>query len=291
MATGTPDRKRRLARRILLTIAITAALVYSAAVTYLMSQETRLVFAAGRPLAETRPSGAFEQVDVPRADGLRQFGWVLKNQERSDSAPWLLYLHGNRATVASRVNIVRYEHLRALGLNVLTPEYRGFGGLDGVPTESSVTADARQGYEYLRQRLGIPPERIVIYGWSLGSAVAVNVASDVKCAALILEGAPASLVAIGERQYPWMPIRLVMRNPFESILKVKKIDAPLLFLHSPDDEVIPIEEGRRLYDAAREPKQFVEIAGGHIRPAEQDATRMFGAVRGFLRTHGLLPGR
>jgi uncharacterized protein len=277
-----------MVRRALVAIGITAALGYGAAVGYLMTQETRLVFAAGRPLAETRPSGAFEQVDITRADGQRQFGWVLKNAEQGDSAPWLLFLHGNRATIASRVNIVRYEHLRALGLNVFSPEYRGFGGLDGVPTEASVSADARHGYEYLRKQLGVPPERIVIYGWSLGSAVAVNVASDVKCAAMILEGAPASLVAIGERNYPWMPIRLVMRNPFESILKVRKISSPMLFLHSPNDEIIPIEEGRRLFNAAREPKQFVEIAGGHIRPADDDAPHMFGAIRTFLATHGLL---
>ncbi len=286
MAKVRPDAKLRLARRILLAIAITAALGYSAAVAYLMTQETRLVFAAGRPLAETRPSGAFEQVDIPRGDGARQFGWVLRSER--DEAPWLLFLHGNRATIASRVNIVRYEHLRELGINVFTPEYRGFGGLDGEPTESSVSADARYGYDYLTRRLGIPPNRIVIYGWSLGSAVAVNVASEVPSAAVILEGAPASLVAIGERNYPWMPIRLVMRNPFESILKVKRISSPMLFLHSPDDEIIPIEEGRRLFHAAREPKQFVEIAGGHIRPADDDAPRMFGAIRTFLATHGLL---
>jgi fermentation-respiration switch protein FrsA (DUF1100 family) len=278
----------RLARRILLTIAISTALVYGAAVGYLMTQETRLVFAAGRPLAETRPSGRYEQVEVPRSDGLRQFGWVLRHPDRSDTAPWLLFLHGNRATIASRVNIVRYEQLRALGLNVFAPEYRGFGGLDGLPSESSVTADARHGYEYLRTRLGIPAGRIVTYGWSLGSAVAVNLASEVDEAAVILEGAPASLVAIGERQYPWMPIRLVMRNPFESILKVRRVDSPMLFLHSPSDEVIPIEEGRKLFEAAPEPKHFVEIAGGHIRPAEQDADRMFGAVRAFLARNGLL---
>ena len=275
-------------RRVLLTIAVTAALVYAGAVGYLMTQETRLVFAAGRPLAETRPSGAYEQIDVPRDDGRRQFGWVLRNAETGTSAPWLLFLHGNRATIASRVNILRYEQLRALGLNVFAPEYRGFGGLEGAPTEASVTADARHGYDYLRQRLGIPAERIVIYGWSLGSAIAVNTAAEVPAGAVILEGAPASLVAIGERQYPWMPIRFVMRNPFESILKVRQIHAPILFLHSPEDAVIPIEEGRRLFAAAREPKQFVEIAGGHIRPAEDDAPRMFGAVREFLQGAGLL---
>lgn len=288
MANGAPGQRLRIVRRVLLTIAITAALVYAAAVAYLVSQETRLVFDAGRPLAETRPSGPYEHVDLPRRDGLRQFGWKLPAAGTHDSAPWLLFLHGNRATIASRVNILRYEQLRALGLNVFAPEYRGFGGLDGVPTEATVSTDARHGYDYLRTHLGVPAGRIVIYGWSLGSAVAVNLASEVPSAAVILEGAPASLVAIGERQYPWMPIRLVMRNPFESILKIKRISAPLLFLHSPDDTMIPIEEGRRLFDAAPEPKQFVEVAGGHVRPAEQDGARMFGAVRGFLQRGGIL---
>jgi uncharacterized protein len=276
-------------RRILITIAVVAALVYAAAVAYLVSQETRLVFAAGRPLAPGRPSQPFEQVQIRRADGLQQFAFLLRQEARSESRPWVLFLHGNKATVASRVNIVRYEQLRALGLNVLAPEYRGFGGLDATPTEATVTADARHGYDYLRNTLGVAPERIVIYGWSLGSAVAVNVASQVPEAVVILEGAPASLVAIGQRQYPWMPIRTVMRNPFESIVRVKRITAPMLFIHSPEDAVIPIDEGRRLFEAANPPKEFVEVRGGHIDPADVDAARMFGAVRRFLGQHSLLP--
>lgn len=266
-----------------------AAVVYAGAVAYLVSQETRIVFEAGRPLAPGTPNAPFEQVDLPREDGLRQFGWVLRHPDGEASKPWVLYLHGNRATIASRVNILRYERLRALGLNVFAPEYRAFGGLDGVPTEASVTQDARVGYAYLRNTLGIPADRIAIFGWSLGSAIAVNVASEQPSAAVLLEGAPASLVAIGERQYPWMPIRLVMRNPFESILKVRSIRAPILFLHSPTDAVIPIEEGRRLFEAANSPKEFVEVRGGHIQPAEIDATAYFGAVSRFLGRHGLIP--
>ena len=137
MAVDTPEApdrgarqvKARTVRRILLTIAVTAALVYAGAIVYLMTQETRLVFAAGRPLAAARPTPPFEQVDIAANDGRRQFGWVMRRGGDSGSAPWLLYLHGNAATIASRVNIVRYENLRALGLNVFAPEYRGFGGL------------------------------------------------------------------------------------------------------------------------------------------------------------------
>lgn len=263
------------------------ACVYAAVLLLLISQESRLVFKHGRPLPALRPAAPFEQIDLTRADGERQFAWIMR--QRDPVAPWVLYLHGNDATVASRVNILRYEGLRALGLNILAPEYRGFGGLRGQPSEQGVTDDARRGYEYLRRELTVPPSRLVVFGWSLGSAVAVNLASEAPAAGVVLEGAPASLVAIGERQYPWVPIRLMMRNPFESILKIGRIEAPILFLHSPEDEIIPIEEGRRLFAAAREPKQFVEVRGGHVDPAEVDGDRFFAAIRAFLLEHRVLP--
>src|SRR5688572_28698513 len=278
MARDSP-RAARIGRRILLTIAVVAACVYAAALVFLISQETRLVFEHGRPLGSLRPAAPFEQVDLAASDDERQFAWIMRHADTE--APWVLYLHGNSATVASRTNILRYERLRALGVHVLAPEYQGFGGLDGEPSEASVTRDARRGYDYLRRQLGVPESRLIVFGWSLGSAVAVNVASEVPAAAVILEGAPASLVAIGERQYPWMPIRLIMRNPFESILKVRRIDAPMLFLHSPEDQIIPIEEGRRLFAAARDPKTFVEVRGGHINPAEVDPDVFFGAIHRF----------
>jgi fermentation-respiration switch protein FrsA (DUF1100 family) len=268
------------ARRVLVSLVLAFAMLYAGAVGYLASQETRLVFAHGRPLGEGRPAAPFEPVPLAGAGG-SQFGWVMRQPEDPD-ATWLLYLHGNRATVASRTNLLRYDGFRAAGLNILAPEYRGFGGVPGTPTEDGLSEDARAGYDYLRRTLNIAPERIVIFGWSLGSAVAVNLASQVESAGVILEGAPASLVAIGERDYPWMPVRLVMRNRFESILKVDRIRAPMLFLHSPEDEVIPFEEGRRLFDAAPEPKTFVEVRGGHIRPAEEDRQKYFASVSLFL---------
>jgi len=263
-----------------------AACVYAAALLFLVSQETRLVFEHGRPLGALRPDAPFEQVDLTTSEGERQFAWIMRHA--APEAPWVLYLHGNSATVASRANILRYERLRALGVHVLAPEYRGFAGLEGEPSEESVTRDARRGYDYLRQQLGVLPSRLVVFGWSLGSSVAVNLASEVPAAAVILEGSPASLVAIGERQYPWMPIRLIRRNPFESILKVRRIDAPMLFLHSPDDQIIPIEEGRRLFAAADEPKTFVEVRGGHVNPAEVDPDAFFGAIHRFLVEHRIL---
>ena len=272
-------------RRIVLALVATLGACYIAAILWLMSQETRLVFQAGRPLSESRPSFPFTQVDVPRSDGARQFAWAMENP---DARSWVLFLHGNSATIASRVNIARYRELRALGLSILAPEYRGFAGLPGVPTEPGLAADARAAFDYLVNTRHVSPARVVIYGWSLGSAVAVDLAANAAEAAVVLEGAPASVADVGAQQYPFFPVRLIMRNPFDSIRKVDRIHAPLLFLHSPEDAIIPYAEGRRLYEAARPPKRFVDVRGGHINANEVDKAVFFGAIRSFLDEYGLL---
>jgi uncharacterized protein len=281
-----PRWRPRPLRLIGVLLAI-AALGYAGGVLYLITQETRLVFQAGQTLSAARPEFPYEQIDVPREDGARQFAWIMRSGA-SDDGTWVLFLHGNAATIASRVNIAHYSELRTLGVNVMAPEYRGFGGLDGVPTEPLLAADARAAYEYLRTARHVPPSRLVIYGWSLGSAVAVGLASETQQAALILEGAPASLVDIGQQRYPFFPIRLLMRNPFESIRRIRNVQAPTLFLHSPEDAVIPIAEGRRLFAAAGGDKTFVEVRGGHVDAINVDTARFYGAIHTFLTTHGLL---
>lgn len=281
----TPPAQRFSLLRVVLALAATIGACYIAAILWLMSQETRLVFQAARPLAESQPGFRFAQVDIPRADGARQFGWVMENP---DARTWLLFLHGNAATIASRVNIARYRELRGLGLSILAPEYRGFAGLPGIPSESGLNADARAAFDYLVNTRQVSPTRVVIYGWSLGSAVAVDLAANADEAAVVLEGAPASVAAVGAQQYPFFPVRLIMRNRFESIQKVDRIHAPTLFLHSPEDAIIPYAEGRRLFDAAKPPKRFVDVRGGHIDASEVDTAVFFGAIRSFLDEYGLL---
>ena len=281
----SPAQYRFSLLRVVLALAATLGACYVAAILWLMSQETRLVFQAGRPLAEGRPPFPFSQVDIPRTDGARQFAWAMENP---DARTWLLFLHGNSTTIASRINIARYRELRGLGLSILAPEYQGFAGLPGIPSEPGLYADARAAFDYLVNRRHVPPTRVVIYGWSLGSAVAVDLAATADEAAVVLEGAPASVAAVGAQQYPFFPVRLIMRNRFESIQKVDRIHAPTLFLHSPEDSIIPYAEGRRLFDAARPPKRFVDVRGGHIDANEVDKAVFFGAIRSFLDEYGLL---
>ncbi|HTM25220.1 MAG TPA: alpha/beta hydrolase [Vicinamibacterales bacterium] len=268
-------------RRTLFLLIVLALVGYGTGAVWLVAHETALLFAAGRPLGDLRPAAPFEAVASPGAAGPRRLLWLMPASAGADTRPWILFLHGNGATIASRLNILHYERLRAIGANVAAPEYRGFGGVEGTPSEPGVDEDARAAYDYLRGPLHVRPDRIVIYGWSLGSAVAVDLASQVEEAAVILEGAPSSVVAVGQQRYPIFPIRLLIRNPFESILKIGRVRSPKLFLHSPEDTIIPIGEGRRLYDAAPGPKEWVEVAGGHIYASEKDPA-FFQYVRRFL---------
>ena len=275
--------KSRTIRRVLVSLAVFALVGYLGAIGWLMANETRLVFKAVTVMSDRRPAQPYEQLDV---SGGR--AWLLPAAGATAAAPWVIFLHGNDSNIASRMNILHCEKLRALGANVMAPEYRGFGGLGGVPSESGLAEDAQRWYDYLRAQKQVEAKRIVIYGWSLGSAVAVTLASRVDEAAVVLEGAPASVVAVGAQQYPMFPVRLIIRNPFESIARVGAVGAPMLFLHSPEDTVIPIAEGRRLFDAAAPPKQFVEVAGGHVYASEKDPA-FFPAVQTFLRGQRLLP--
>ena len=281
---------RITARRLLTGVLLLAVLAYGGAMVWLVTQETRLVFQAGAPLGERRPAQPYEQLDHVEEGSVQPNAraWLMPAAVSPERQPWVIFLHGNASNIAGRLNILHYERLRALGLNVMAPEYRGYGGLDGVPTEAGLAEDARRAYDTLRRVKHAEPRRIIIYGWSLGSAVAVHLASRVDEAAVILEGAPASIVAIGQQRYPYFPIRWLIRNPFESIARIDKIGSPVLFLHSPEDAVIPFGEGRRLFDAAPEPKQFVEVSGGHVYAAEKDP-RFFPAIRAFLEAHRLLP--
>ena len=282
--------KRLTVRRVVAGLFVTVVLAYLGAIAWLMANETRLIFKAVTTLGDRRPAMPYEEVVLPlRGDGPPSGRvWLMPGAGAAPDATWVIFLHGNDSNIGSRLNLLHCEQLRALGVNVMAPEYRGFGGLGGIPTEQGLVDDARRWYDYLRAQKHVAPARIVIYGWSLGSAVAVTLASQVEEAAVVLEGAPASVVAIGQQQYPFFPIRLIIRNPFESIQRVRDIHAPVLFLHSPEDALIPIAEGRKLYEAASPPKQFVEISGGHVYASERDPN-FFPAIRTFLRAQRLLP--
>jgi fermentation-respiration switch protein FrsA (DUF1100 family) len=288
--TGPERRKRKRWRprpfRVLLCLLAIVFIGYAIAIVSVIKEESTLVLEAGRTFPPDRPAFSYEQIEIPRRDGLRQFAWLMPIAR---DAPWVVFLHGNASTIASPVSLAHYRALRDAGLNVAAPEYRGFGGLDGKPSEASLRADVRAAYDYLQSAQGASPHRIVVYGWSLGSALAIDLGAQVETGGLVLEGAPASQARMTQRRYPLFPMSLVMRNRFESIDRIGAIRAPILFLHSPEDDVVPIAQGRLLFAAAAGPKTFVELRGGHLNVADADAAKLTDAVRSFLQQNGVIP--
>ncbi|HEX5385629.1 MAG TPA: alpha/beta hydrolase [Gemmatimonadales bacterium] len=274
-------------RAVISTLGI-LAFGYAGAVAWLSWHEDALIFPVdprSRTLVPPDPALGLEpeRVETVTADGVRLVGWLMRDASPDPSALWMLIFHGNGENLSSAGRPQHYRALRALGLNLLTFDYRGYGESEGRPSEAGVYRDADAAYAYLRDSLGIPPERILIFGHSLGSAVAVDLASRVPARGIVIEGSFTSVPEVAQRIYPFFPVRLLARSRFSSIDKIGRVAMPKLFLHASVDRMTPLALGRRLYDAAAEPKAFIELAGGHADAYDADSAAYFGAIASFLR--------
>ena len=267
------------------TLVLLVVVVYALLLLLLRLNESRLVYFPG-PERRLIPPPAELQLPVQRVaihttDGLTLGSWVIR--AGPDSAGyWLLICHGNAGNLSEFGRPAHYAGLRALGLNLLAFDYRGYGESEGAPTETGLYQDAEASYRYLRDELGVAPEKIVIFGHSLGSAVAVDLASRVPATGLILEGALTSVLERGQELYPYIPVRWIGRSRYSSIEKIARVTMPKLFLHARADDVIPLTHGRRLFEAAPPPKTFVELNGGHGDAFELDSAVYFGSIRTFV---------
>jgi pimeloyl-ACP methyl ester carboxylesterase len=260
---------------------------YVILVLLVRAMEPRLVFAPGAARRLTPPPPALglapEAVRFRAEDGVELSAWIIRPPPSAPDPYWILICHGNAGNLSEGGRAEHYAGLHDLGLGIFAFDYRGYGESDGAPSERGVYLDAAAAYRQLHDSLGVPPERIVIFGHSLGSAVAVELATRVPAAGLILDGALLSGVARGQEIYPWLPVRLIARNRFESDRKIGRLTLPKLFLHARADDVVPLNHGRRLFALAPEPKRFVELAGGHGDAFVVDSAAYFGAIAGFVR--------
>jgi pimeloyl-ACP methyl ester carboxylesterase len=284
-----PARWRRPVR-VLGDVAILALLGYGGAIAYLYAYQVELVFRAPSHAAlYARSLGlAPERVVVTGANGLATDAWRIRPAATAAAGAstvspyWVLFLHGNGAAISSSPNLRRYDQLRQLGLNVLAVEYPGFGDVGGKASEAGMHAAARAAYDRLRRVDGIPADHIAIYGWSLGTGAAVPLARDVDEAALIVEGGFTSVLARAREQHPFMPVGWLLQHPFRSDEAIAGTHSATLFLHSPDDAIIPFPHGEAMFAKAAEPKRLVRLAGGHIYPNAEDADRYSAAIHDFL---------
>jgi fermentation-respiration switch protein FrsA (DUF1100 family) len=265
------------------TLLAALAVAYVLLLVVLRLAESRLVYVPGeRRLELPPPALAAERVRIPSTDGVTLVAWIIRAAPADSSSRWLLICHGNAGNLSNAARPAHYAGLRALGLNLLAFDYRGYGESDGEPTERGLYDDATAAYRYLRDVLQVPPDRIVLFGHSLGSAVAVDLATREPAAGIVLDGALASVVGRAQEVYPFVPVRWIARSRYASIEKIGRVRMPKLFLHARADEVIPFAHGRRLFEAAAEPKTFVALRGGHGDAFDLDSAAYFGALRAFL---------
>jgi fermentation-respiration switch protein FrsA (DUF1100 family) len=255
------------------------AYVALVALTYVFQHQ--LVFFPASSLRVTPDAYGlvYEDVSISTADGETLHSWWIPHVEARGT---VVFFHGNAGNISGRVGTARFFHEHTM--NVLLVSYRGYGQSTGSPSEDGLYRDAEAAWQHLTEERGVAPASILIAGRSLGSAPATYLAAHTAPGGLLLESAFTSLPDVGARAYPILPVRWLSRFHFDNAARIAQVDAPVLMIHSPDDEVVPYDLGRTLFAAASEPKTFVDIRGGH-NAMRTDQSAYQQAVRAFIDEH------
>jgi len=244
-------------------ILLLVALVYGALLLFLFFYQSHLLFLPNIPSRSVDATPAalglvYEPVTLTTSDNVKLDGWFLPVAEARGV---ILFCHGNAGNISHRLDSLLIFH--KLGFSTLIFDYRGYGRSQGRPTESGTYADAEAAWQYLVQERHIDPGRIVLFGRSLGAAVAAQLATVHRPGALILESCFTSVPDLAAQLYPLLPVRWLTTLRYNVLDYLQQVSCPLLVIHSRDDEIIPFSHGERIFAAARPPKDFLELKGGH----------------------------
>lgn len=216
-------------------------------------------------------------------DGVKLHGWVAP---RDGAQATLLWCHGNAGNITHRLDNLKLL-LERVNAHVFIFDYRGYGRSEGSPDEEGLYKDARAAYDYLLTRREVDPRRIILFGRSLGSAVAVDLALQRPRAGLILESTFTSAKDMAKKVFPFLPVHYFIGVQFDSESKIAQLKVPILFMHGTADHTVPLELGKKLFRVANEPKEFYEIAG-----ADHNDTYVVGGEAYFAKLNefiGRLP--
>ncbi|MHC4911529.1 MAG: alpha/beta hydrolase [Planctomycetota bacterium] len=252
----------RVTRPVLILIEIFAVLLiaYSALGWTLYFMQPTFVYKPVRDVSYTPDELGldFEEVTLKTADGVQLSSWYVPAE---NSELTVLFCHGNGGNITHRLDSINV--LNKLGLNCFIFDYRGYGKSEGQPSEEGTYLDAMAAYKWLIETRKLPANKIIILGRSLGGSIAAELARKVKVAGLIIESGFTSYVDMGRKFYPYMPVRWFAKFSYRTIDYIREVRCPVLVIHSRNDEIAPFEFGLELYRMANEPKEFVEIFGGH----------------------------
>jgi fermentation-respiration switch protein FrsA (DUF1100 family) len=224
--------------------------------------EEKLIFHPSAAIERTpRDVGLqFDDLHFKARDGVELNGWFIPHREARSTLVWF---HGNAGNISHRVENIKLLHEK-VKINIFIFDYRGYGLSAGHVSEAGTYLDGEAALEFVRRELGVPPQRIILFGRSLGAAVATEMANHFDSQALILESPFASIRAMADIVLPWLPIGPLLRTRYDVQEKIRGIKTPLLVLHGDRDEVVPFEQGKLVFAAAPEPKKFFAIDGaGH----------------------------
>lgn len=248
------------------------ALAYGGIAALLFFSQEKLAYypQIGREIQSTpRDHGLdYEPLTLTTADGERLDAWFIPAPQAHGTA---LILHGNAGNMSHRMDTIAMFH--RLGYSVLIFDYRGYGRSTGQPSEAGLYRDAQTAWDHLTRQRGIAPQRIVLFGESLGGAVAAWLAAREQPGALVLSSVFTSAPDLAADLYPWLPTKWLVRMLYDTRAALAQTSSPVLVAHSPDDEIIPFRHGQRLFEAAPDPKVFLQLTGGHndgfifMRPA------------------------
>ncbi|MGO8753955.1 MAG: alpha/beta hydrolase [Gallionellaceae bacterium] len=264
-------------------------LAYMGGCAYMWDTQKQHIYLPEKALQTTpdRDGMRYQEVHIQSGKGAEQgelFGWWIPGA--SKSSPALLYLHGNSRNVS--LNVEHAARLHSMGYALLLVDYRGYGkSSGGEPDEKKIYEDAEAAWNYLVGPLRQPPQRTFIYGHSLGGAVAIDLAvRHPEAAGLITESTFTSMADIGKRDYPYLPVDLLLNQRFDSIDKVGKLKIPVLFIHGTWDSKAPWQMSRQLFDAAPQPKVLKLIQGGeHSNSGGIASVEYKGALTAFVQQY------
>jgi hypothetical protein len=272
------QKSRPLHKKILRLILILASVWILLAVLLFTFQASFVYHPSARQRGTPRDFGlAYEDVWFHTSDKVTLHGWHISAHSPIAT---MLYCHGNGGNIS--YGLEHLALLNKLGLEVFTFDYRGFGKSNGTPTEEGTYRDARAAWNYLVGDAKVPGKRIVVYGRSLGGAVAAWLASQMTPGALIVENAFISVPEAGQDIYPIFPSRLMAQFQYNTLEYIKNTHVPVLIIHAKDDRQIPFRHGKALFSAASMPKRFLEISGGHVDAYKGSAPAYAKEIKRFV---------
>jgi fermentation-respiration switch protein FrsA (DUF1100 family) len=269
----------------LVSVIVTAAGAYVALLLFVWFGQSSLLYLPSLPTRELAATPqsiglAYDDVTLRTEDGVRLHGWFVPAPTPRAT---LLFFHGNAGNISHRLDSLRIFH--RLGLSVFIFDYRGYGRSDGSPSEAGTRNDARAAWRYITDTRAVPASEVVLFGRSLGAAIAAWLAGQYRPGALIVESTFTSVPDMASELYWWLPARHLARFQYATRDYLKATMCPVLVVHSPNDEIIPFHHAEALYAAAHEPKELLRLSGSHNEGFLLSGAAYTRGLDQFLATH------